>query len=133
MEYLVAIPSLSRPCALKKKTLRLLDEHNTPKNSIYVFVIDSEYEIYKSIIGDGCNLVVGVHGIAANRNFIISNHFKLDRYILSMDDDIEDIMFLDETKLTSVNSLKNIIAFVINKMDSGEINLAGVYPIANAF
>ena len=50
-----------------------------------------------------------------------------------MDDDIENIMFLDETKLTNVNSLKSIINFMINTMDSGQINLAGVYPIANPF
>ena len=133
MEYVIAIPSLSRPCALKRKTLQLLDEHNIPKNSIYVFVIESEYEIYKSIIGDEYNLVVGVRGIANQRNFI-SNYFELDTYICSLDDDIEKIMFLDDDiDLTSVNNLKLIINFMINTMDSAEVNLCGVYPIANAF
>ena len=87
MEYVVAIPSLSRPCALKKKTLQLLDTYNIPKNSIYVFVVENEYEIYKTVIGEGYNLVCGVHGIAAQRNFI-SSYFEFDTYILSMDDDI---------------------------------------------
>ena len=132
MEYVVAIPSLSRPCALKRKTLRLLESYKIPKHSIYVFVIDSEYEFYKSIIGTEYNLVVGVRGIANQRNYI-SNYFELDTYILSMDDDIENIMFLDDTKLTNVNSLNSIINFVINTMDSGQINLAGLYPIANSF
>ena len=50
-----------------------------------------------------------------------------------MDDDIENVMFLDNTKLTTVNSLKSIISFVINTMDSAEVNLAGIYPIANYF
>jgi len=133
MEYNVAIPSLSRPCALKKKTLRLLESYKIPKSSIYIFVVESEYEIYKSIIGDGYNLVVGVCGIANQRNFI-SNYFDMDSYILSIDDDIEELYFLeDETKLTSINNLKVVINFIINTMDSGNINLAGVYPIANAF
>ena len=133
MEYVLAIPSLSRPCALKKKTLQLLDTYNIPKSSIYVFVVENEYEIYKSIIGDEYNLVCGVCGIAAQRNFI-SNYFKLDTYILSMDDDIEKVMFLDDDiDLTSVNNLKLIINFMINTMESSQINLAGVYPIANAF
>ena len=133
MEYVLAIPSLSRPCALKKKTLQLLDTYNIPKNSIYVFVIESEYEIYKTVIGEGYNLVCGVHGIAAQRNFI-SNYFEFDTYILSMDDDIENVMFLDDDiDLTSVNNLKLIINFMINTMDSAEVNLCGVYPIANAF
>ena len=133
MEYVLAIPSLSRPCALKKKTLQLLDTYNIPKNSIYVFVVENEYEIYKTVIGEGYNLVCGVHGIAAQRNFI-SNYFEFDTYILSMDDDIENVMFLDDDiDLTSVNNLKLIINFMINTMDSAEVNLCGVYPIANAF
>ena len=132
MEYVVAIPTLSRPCALKRKTLRLLESYKIPKHSIYVFVIESEYEIYKTVIGEGYNLVVGVRGIANQRNYI-SNYFELDTYILSMDDDIENVMFLDNTKLTNVNSLKSIISFMINTMDSGQINLAGMYPIANSF
>ena len=132
MEYVVVIPSLSRPCALKRKTLRLLESYKIPKHSIYVFVIDSEYEIYKSIIGEGYNLVCGVCGIANQRNYI-SNYFDMDTYICSLDDDIENIMFLDENKLINVNSLNSIISFVINTMDSGQINLAGVYPVANAF
>ena len=133
MEYVVAIPSLSRPCALKKKTLQLLDTYNIPKNSIYVFVVENEYEIYKSIIGEGYNLVCGVHGIAAQRNFI-SEYFEFDTYICSFDDDIEKVMFLDDDiDLTSVNNLKLIINFMINTMESTDINLAGVYPIANAF
>ena len=133
MEYVLAIPSLSRPCALKKKTLQLLDTYNIPKSSIYVFVVENEYEIYKTVIGEGYNLVCGVHGIAAQRNFI-SNYFEFDTYILSMDDDIENVMFLDDDiDLTSVNNLKLIINFMINTMDSAEVNLCGVYPIANAF
>ena len=132
MEYVIAIPSLSRPCALKRKTLRLLESYKIPKHSIYVFVIDSEYEIYRSIIGDEYNLVSGVCGIANQRN-CISNYFDMDSYICSMDDDIENIMFLDDTKLTNVNSFKSIINFMINTMDSAEVNLAGVYPIANPF
>ena len=132
MNYFVAIPSLSRPCALKRKTLRLLESYKIPKSSIYVFVIDSEYEIYKTVIGEGYNLVCGVRGIANQRNYI-SNYFAFDSYILSMDDDIENVMFLDDNKLTNVNSLKSIISFVINTMDSAEVNLAGLYPIANPF
>ena len=132
MEYVIAIPTLSRPCALKRKTLRLLESYKIPKHSIYVFVIDSEYEIYKSIIGTEYNLVCGVCGIANQRNYI-SNYFAFDSYILSMDDDIENVMFLDNTKLTNVNSLTSIISFVINTMDSAEVNLAGVYPVANPF
>ena len=132
MEYVIAIPSLSRPCALKRKTLRLLESYKIPKHSIYVFVIDSEYEIYRSIIGDEYNLVVGVCGITNQRN-CISNYFDMDALICSMDDDIENIMFLDNTKLTNVNSLKSIINFMINTMDSADVNLCGVYPIANAF
>ena len=132
MEYVVAIPSLSRPCALKRKTLRLLESYKIPKHSIYVFVIDSEYEIYKTVIGTEYNLVVGVCGIANQRNYI-SNYFAFDTYICSLDDDIENVMFLDETKLTTVNSLKSIISFVINTMDSADVNICGVYPIANSF
>ena len=133
MEYVIAIPSLSRPCGLKNKTLNFLDKHDIPKNLIYIFVVEQEYEIYNSIIGDGYNLVVSERGISNNRNFI-SKFFDLGSYVVSMDDDIEEVYFLeDEIRLCPVSNLKLVINFMINTMWTSELNLAGVYPVRNAY
>ena len=133
MEYVIAIPSYNRPCGLKNKTLNLLERHEIPKNLIYIFVVEQEYEIYRSIIGDGYNLVVAELGITNQRNFI-SKYFDLGTYILSIDDDIEEVYFLeDEIRLTPVSNLKLVINFMINTMDSSGLNLAGLYPVRNSF
>lgn len=133
MDYVIAIPTLSRPCALKKKTLHLLETQMIPKDKIYIFVVDEEYEMYASLLSEEYNIVIGQRGIANQRNFI-SNYFKIDQYIVSFDDDITDLMFLEDGKeLKSIYNLKNVIDFMINVMDSGCINLAGVYPVSNAF
>jgi len=133
MEYVIAIPSLSRPCGLKNKTLNLLERHEIPKSSVYIFVVEQEYEIYNSIIGDGYNLVVAELGITNQRNFI-SKYFDLGTYILSIDDDIEEVYFLeDEIRLTPISNLNLVINFMINTMWTSELNLAGLYPVRNAF
>jgi len=133
MEYVIAIPSYNRPCGLKNKTLNFLERHEIPKNLIYIFVVEQEYEIYNSIIGDGYNLVVSERGISNNRNFI-SKFFDLGSYVVSMDDDIEEVFFLeDEIRLTPVSNLKLVINFMINTMDSSDLNLAGVYPVRNGY
>ncbi len=132
MEYVIAIPSLNRPCALKNKTLAFLEYHTIPKSSIYVFVVESEYEIYKSIIGNEYNIVIGEFGIANQRN-IISMYFDMDTYILSMDDDISDMYFLeDEIALTPISNIQLVINFIINTMESSDLNLAGIYPVKNS-
>jgi len=133
MDYVIAIPTLSRPCALKNKTLHLLDDYMIPKDNIYIFVIDEEYDAYASVLSDDYHIIVGERGIANQRNFI-SNYFNINQYIVSFDDDLTDLMFLEDGKdLKSINNLQNVITMMINVMDSSGVFLAGVYPVSNGF
>jgi hypothetical protein len=111
MDFIIAIPTYKRQDTLKEKTLKFLKVKNIPSENIFIFVADEEEkEIYnQSICKDDYNkIVVGVKGILNQRHFII-DYFNEGKYIVSIDDDIDDIKELTEdNKLESVNLLKLI-------------------------
>ena len=49
-----------------------------PKDNIYIFVIDEEYDAYASVLSDDYHIIVGERGIANQRNFI-SNYFNINQ------------------------------------------------------
>ena len=73
MDYQIAIPSYKRPETIKKKTLKVLESYNIDPSRITIFVADeNELVSYKKSLEDTPykNIVVGVHTIGAQRNFI---------------------------------------------------------------
>ena len=94
MKYEVAIPSYRRPEAVRKKTLKFLRDMEVPKDRIRVFVAnDQEAETYRaSGVEDDCSeLVVGVKGQAAVRNFI-QTWYPEGTPLLYVDDDLHGIL-----------------------------------------
>lgn len=129
----IAVPSYNRPRQLVDKTLAFLERHSIPKTDIYIFVVFEEEGVYKdSIDNDEYNIVIGQHGIANQRNFI-SNYFDKDEFILCIDDDIHDLLFLDNGILKPVADLKFIMNSMKDTMESTGLNLCGVYPTPNPF
>jgi len=129
----VAIPSYNRPRQLVDKTLAFLERHSIPKSDIYIFVEFQEESIYKdSINNNEYNIVIGRHGIANQRNFI-SNYFDKDEFILCIDDDIHDLLFLDNGILKPVADLKFIMNSMKDVMENTGLNLSGIYPTPNPF
>ena len=76
----VAIPSFNRYNDLK--TIHHLDGLD-----IYLFVVEEEYEEYRTIYGDKCKIIIGEKGLMNQRNFM-SNYFEENEIICYMDDDI---------------------------------------------
>ena len=129
----IAIPSYGRPQQLVDKTLAFLNKHNINKQDIFIFVVDTEESIYiDSINDDAYNIVVGLHGIAMQRTFI-NSYFEEDELILSLDDDITDIMFLDRGVLAPVEDFMFLLDGMVEMMNSSGLNLCGIYPVQNAY
>ena len=129
----IAIPSYGRPEQIKQKTLAFLNKHNTNKQDIYIFVVCEEKGIYTDSIDDGdYNIIVGLHGIASQRSYI-NSYFEKDELILSLDDDMTDVMFLDRGVLARVEDLSFLLDSMVEMMNSSGLNLCGVYPVSNPY
>ena len=130
--YQIAIPSYKRANELKEKTLMFLENNGIEKECITIFVANKEeHDIYSSILPSH-NIVIGEPTIKAQRNFI-SNYYPLDTWIVSIDDDIEDLYKLKDGILEPIRTLNDIIlmAFILCKKTGR--NLWGIYPIMNAY
>jgi hypothetical protein len=88
--FSIAIPSYKRPDTLGKKTLKALRDEGFLPTQITVFVAnEDERRLYEAALDPSLygSLVVGVVGLAAQRQFI-SEHYPLGQPLLQIDDDI---------------------------------------------
>jgi hypothetical protein len=130
MDYVVAIPSLKRSNLLLEKTYKFVKKHTIPDDKIYIFVIDNEYQAYKTLFPQ-CNIVVGRFTAQNNKNYIL-DYFKENQYILQLDDDIKDLYeAVDINTLQSLTDLNNFVSEGIKKIESEKTNVYGVYAIKN--
>jgi len=136
MEKVYVIPSYDRALALKWKTLSTLKRHGIDKDKIFVFVAnDEECVKYKSVLELDTykEIVVGLKGIRNQRKFI-SEYFKEDIHIISMDDDIEELYLrLNEKEQIVIEDLNKFINDAENKMKENGAYLWGVYPVNNPY
>ena len=90
----IAIPSYDRPEIIKKKTLKLLNDFNVPKNKIRIFLRDDQQlEKYMSVIGNEGYIFhfSGQSGILATRNYLQVYYHEVNLNhdgVLFIDDDI---------------------------------------------
>ena len=130
MEYVVAIPSYNRPNEIIKKTLKTLADGGVSKERIFIFVAnDEQAELYKPT---GYKIVVGVLGIANQRVFI-SNYFPIGQYIISLDDDVEELQTLHESKLVRLTDLHTFFTSSYETLMRENLFIWGIYPVRNAF
>ena len=130
MEYVVAIPSYNRPAEIIKKTLKTLADGGVSKERIFIFVAnDEQAELYKPT---GYKIVVGVLGIANQRVFI-SNYFPVGQYIISLDDDVEELQILQESKLVKLTDLHTFFTSSYETLMRENLFIWGIYPVRNAF
>ena len=130
MEYVVAIPSYNRPAEIIKKTLKTLADGGVSKERIFIFVAnDEQAELYKPT---GYKIVVGVLGIANQRVFI-SNYFPVGQYIISLDDDVEELQTLHESKLVRLTDLHTFFTSSYETLMRENLFIWGIYPVRNAF
>ena len=130
MEYVVAIPSYNRPNEIIKKTLKTLADGGVSKERIFIFVAnDEQAELYKPT---GYKIVVGVLGIANQRVFI-SKYFPIGQYIISLDDDVEELQTLHESKLVKLTDLHTFFTSSYETLMRENLFIWGIYPVRNAF
>lgn len=134
MPYVVAIPSYDRPVEITKKTLLTLKKGKVSPDKIYVFVANKAEEAkYKDTMDpDTYNkIIVGKKGITPQRNFI-SNYFPEGKQIVSMDDDVKNMVKLHGDKLKVMTNLDKFFNDAFDQLKKSKLNLWGVYPVKNA-
>lgn len=134
MDYQIAIPSYKRPETIKNKTLKLLMDHNINKNKITIFVADNDEEkIYKQSLGNEYKIVVGVHTIGNQRNFI-ERYYNENTRVVMFDDDLDGVFIKNENNLDPIDNIENdLIINGFNECIKNNSYVFGVYAAANAY
>lgn len=121
----IAIPTYNR-CD-NFKTIKFLKDNGIPNEWITIFVAnEDEKDKYISKIGNDYKFIVGVIGICNQRNFI-TNYYNEDEIIVSIDDDIEDIIHKDNKPL--IEWLTDCIDY----LKKNNLGLLSVSPSSNPY
>jgi len=135
-EYVVAIPSYKRQDILIKKSLKTLKEGGVSASKIHIFVANEEerenYEkaVPKELYG---KIVVGVKGITNQRKFIVK-YFPENKYVVSIDDDVEQIEKMDgPSKLVKIRNVDVFFRRGYEDLKKNGLYIWGIYPVRNPF
>ena len=132
--YIIAIPSYDRPNVIVKKTLATLKKGKVNKDKIYVFVANKQEEKkYRDVMDPNTyhKIVIGKKGLVQQRRFI-SQYFPKGKKIVSMDDDVGNVLKLTGDKLKPITNLDNFFQQAFKKLKEKGLYLWGVYPVKNA-
>ena len=134
--YVIAIPSYNRVDEIIQKTLQTLYDYKINKNKIYIFVANKEqYKMYHENVPKELynKIVIGKLGITHQRIFI-SKYFLEKQYIISLDDDIEEVLQLKSSvKVVKVKDLHSFFLEAYELMKEEGLNIWGIYPVNNPF
>ena len=123
-DYVVAIPSYKRTNELINKSLKTLKAGGVAASKIHIFVAnEEERELYEKAVPKELygKIVVGVKGITNQRKFIVK-YFPENKYVVSIDDDVEQIEKMDgPTKLLKI---KNVDKFFRDGYDLSLIHIS---------
>ena len=92
-DFVIAIPSLGRPDIVRDRTIAFLLRELVDPSIVTVYVVAEELQVYTDALADFIALggnapVVGVRGLPAQRNFVMSQYPEGQR-IVFLDDDVE--------------------------------------------
>jgi hypothetical protein len=134
VKYSIAIPSYRRAELLKNNTLVMLERMKADRDSIHVFVAtEEEAETYRAVIGADYRIIVGVRGICHQRKFY-HNWFPKGERIISLDDDIAEVMERAETKVIPARCTFDQIAETgFGYAEKEKARLWGINPVMNNF
>lgn len=133
--YVVAIPSYNRHNEIIDKTLTTLFDGGVKKSKIFIFVANkTQEELYSSVIPKELynKIIVGKLGIANQRVFI-SNYFPDNKYIVSLDDDVEELQILKGERLVKLRDLDGFFKDAYKILKKEHLYIWGVYPVRNAY
>jgi hypothetical protein len=134
IDYVVAIPTYKRYNEITTKTLPTLKRGKVDKKRIYVFVASkTEEKLYREKM-DPDNyhkIVVGKKGIGNQRVFI-SQYFPENTKIVSMDDDVQNMIQLKrDDSLKKISNLDSLFKRFFKTLIDKNLYLWGVYPVKN--
>ena len=129
MDFKIAIPSYKRVDILRTHTLALLERQNIDKSKVFVFVVPEEYQSYKEAFPE-VTVVSGVGGLREQRNFI-SGYFAEGDLIVSIDDDIKDVIIKKDNQLLSLDNLEEVLIKGFTDCKNSGASLFGFYPVVN--
>jgi hypothetical protein len=138
--YTIVIPTYYREMFIwERGTLSFLHKMKIPKEKIILFVANKEQDkLYKNSVPKNLysgKIVIGQKGVVNVRNFIVK-YFPEDAYIISIDDDIEDIKYkINPKQLRSVTpaQLKNLFINSYNIMRQSGSYIWGINVVSNPF
>jgi hypothetical protein len=133
-DYVVAIPTYKRYNEITTKTLPTLKRGKVDKKRIYVFVANkSEEKLYKEKMDPNTyhKIVVGKKGLVQQRRYI-SQYFPAGKKIVSMDDDVQNMIQLKrDGNLKKISNLDTLFKRFFNTLTKHNLYLWGVYPVKN--
>jgi hypothetical protein len=137
VSYEIAIPSYKRHNQIVSKTLKTLARQGVPANKITVFVAnDDEKVLYQTTISDGSvkDIIVGVLGLVAQRNFI-SSYYPSDTLVVSIDDDVESVYRATGSTQKDKQEihLPDFFQEAFAKMEQEQSSIWGIYAVDNPF
>ena len=137
--YIIVIPTYKRHNLIYNSgTLKFLKKNNIPINKVILFVANKEEkELYSKYVPKNLysgKIIIGVKGILKQRNFII-NYFPKNQYIISIDDDIQNIMIKNDNKLRSIKKKELHLLFENSYyiMKESKANIWGINMVTNPF
>jgi hypothetical protein len=133
--YVVAIPSYNRVNEVVKKTLNTLKQGGVSSSQIYIFVANKEqYNLYEEGVPKElyAKIIIGKKGIT-NQRIFISKYFKEGQYVVSMDDDVEQMEILKGDKLAKLTNVNKFFLDAYQLMKKTNLYIWGIYPVRNAF
>ena len=133
--YVVAIPTYNRVQEVINKTLKTLNDANVSNNKIYLFVANKQqYELYLDNVPNNLynEIIIGKKGIT-NQRIFISTYFKEGQYVISMDDDVEQLEILKGDKLTKLKDINKFFIDAYKLMKKENLFIWGIYPVRNPF
>jgi len=135
--YQIAIPSYKRSHLIQSKVLAFLEKHQIEPKRVTIFVASqAEKEDYEVALKESKyqRLVIGEPGIMEIRNFI-RKHYKENTPVVSLDDDLVDIMELDGDNLTPLplGGFERLIALGFNAAREQNAYLWGLSNTTNPF
>jgi hypothetical protein len=133
--YSIAIPTYNRHNVIFKKTLTTLIHGGVDPDCIFLFVADyDELERYEtSLPRQSYNqIIVGEKGIANQRKFI-TNYFREGKYVISIDDDIDEYQILRDDKLVKITNIHEFFIDAYHVLEHERLHIWGIYPVRNSF
>ncbi len=134
--YIIAVPTYKRYELFKNQTHKFLMKRGIKADKIYVFVADEdEKQKYEEVLEEGTykEIVVGVKGIAQQREFI-SNYFDEGQLIVYIDDDCKDLIeMVDKKSTTRVGDVDNFIRYMFNETIKNDLYIWGMSAVNNPF